>query len=72
MNFEPEIQQNAFLYQLIIAYYTLNEDNLLNIRKTAGNDKFRMDGCIDYLEIAVTARSAYGYTYELKHAKGYR
>ena len=29
MNFEPEIQQNAFLYQLIIAYYTLNEDNLL-------------------------------------------
>ena len=44
----------------------------MDIRLTEGNEHFRMDGCIDYLEIAVTARSAYGYTYELKHAKGYR
>jgi hypothetical protein len=44
----------------------------MDIRLTEGNQYFRMDSCIDYLETAVTAESEYGYTYQLKHAKGYR
>ena len=44
----------------------------MDIRRTEGNENFRIDGCIDYLEVQVTAASDYGYTYHLKHAKGYR
>lgn len=44
----------------------------MEIRETTGNENFRMDGCVDYLEVQVKAVSAYGYTYELQHAKGYR
>ncbi len=44
----------------------------MDIRRTEGNESFRIDGCIDYLEIAVTAQSGYGYKYGLQHAKGYR
>ena len=44
----------------------------MDVRLTEGNEHFRMDGCIDYLEMEATAESAYGYTYTLKHAKGYR
>jgi len=44
----------------------------MDIRRTEGNEFFRMDGCIDYVEAEVTAASGYGYRYHLKHAKGYR
>ncbi len=44
----------------------------MDIRKVKGNEAFRMDGCIDYLEVQVAAKSHYGYQYCLKHAKGYR
>lgn len=43
----------------------------MDIRQTEGNQFFRMDGCIDYVEAQITADSGYGYTYEIKHAKGY-
>lgn len=44
----------------------------MDIRRTEGNDMFRMDGCIDYLEVLVTAESPYGWEYSLRHGKGYR
>lgn len=44
----------------------------MDIRRTEGNEFFRMDGCIDYVEAEVAAASGYGYQYHLKHAKGYR
>ncbi len=44
----------------------------MDIRLTKGNEAFRMDGCIDYIEAEVVSQSAYGYTYRIKHSKGYR
>lgn len=44
----------------------------MDIRLTMGNQYFRMDGCIDSLEVQVRATSDYGYEYDLKHAKSYR
>lgn len=43
----------------------------LNLRKTAGNLYFCMDGCMDYMEAEVTAVSGYGYTYRIKRDYGY-
>jgi len=44
----------------------------MDIRKTEGNSGFRMDNCIDFLEVKARITSAYGYEYEVKHAAGYR
>lgn len=33
----------------------------MDIRKTAGNENFRMDGCVDYLEATCFISSQYGY-----------
>lgn len=44
----------------------------MDIRQTEGNQYFRMDACVDYLECEVILESGYGYEYKIKHAKGYR
>lgn len=42
-----------------------------DIRNTPGNEAFRLDGCIDALEISVHIQSAYGYDCEIMRQKGY-
>ena len=42
-----------------------------DIRQTPGNQAFRMDGCLDYVEACVKFKSAYGYTCEITRYKGY-
>ena len=37
----------------------------MDIRKTAGNEKFRMDGCVDYIEATGFISSQYGYDCEI-------
>lgn len=44
----------------------------MDIRKTKGNQFFRIDGCIDYFEAKVSIESEYGKEYALSHAKGYK
>lgn len=42
-----------------------------DIRQTPGNQSFRLDGCLDYVEACVKVRSAYGYDCEITRYKGY-
>lgn len=42
-----------------------------DIRTTAGNAGFRLDGCYDGLEVLIQVQSAYGYTYEITRQKSY-
>lgn len=43
----------------------------LNLRKTAGNLHFMMDGCMEYMEADVSAVSGFGYTFHIKRSFGY-
>lgn len=72
LNYEDYLRIFLYFGNLETITYRFMDIMEMDIRLTEGNKHFRMDGCIDYLEVVVTARSAYGYTYELKHAKGYR
>ncbi len=72
LNYEDYLRIFMYFSNLETVTYRFMDIMEMDIRLTEGNEYFRLDGCIDYLEIAVTARSGYGYTYELKHAKGYR
>ena len=42
-----------------------------DIRKTAGNEGFRLDGCYDRIEACLYIKSSYGYEYEITRQKGY-
>ncbi len=42
-----------------------------DIRQTQGNAAFRLDGCLDSLEIWVKYKSVFGYTCEVTRRKGY-
>lgn len=42
-----------------------------DIRQTPGNEYFRIDGCLDAVEVCVKMKSAYGYTCEITRQKGY-
>ena len=59
----------AGLEQITFRFMDLME---MDIRKIEGNQNFRMDGCIDYLETKIRISSGYGYEYEVKYAGGYR
>lgn len=43
----------------------------MDIRRTPGNENFRMDGCIDGLEAEAAIRSGYGYQFTIKREKQY-
>lgn len=43
-----------------------------DIRQTAGNSNFRLDGCYDSIEVCLYIESAYGYEYEITRQKGYK
>lgn len=43
----------------------------MDIRRTPGNENFRMDGCIDGLEAEAAIRSGYGYHFTIKREKQY-
>lgn len=44
----------------------------MDIRRTKGNENFRLDGCIDHLEVCFFFASQGGYTYEVTKEKGYK
>ena len=43
----------------------------MDIRQTEGNEDFRMDGCIDYLEVNAIYKSGFDYRHEVRLQKGY-
>lgn len=43
----------------------------MDIRRTAGNDNFRMDGCMDSFEMIAYIKSSYGYEYSIQRKYGY-
>ncbi|MDE7224071.1 MAG: hypothetical protein K2O34_09860 [Acetatifactor sp.] len=43
----------------------------MDIRRTVGNQYFRMDGCIDALEAEAQIRSGYGYQFTIRRDKKY-
>lgn len=43
----------------------------MDIRRTPGNENFRMDGCIDGLEAEAAIRSGYGYQITIRREKQY-
>jgi hypothetical protein len=42
-----------------------------DIRQTAGNENFRLDGCLDSVEACVEIKSVYGYRCEITRNKAY-
>ena len=42
-----------------------------DIRQTPGNQNFRLDGCLDYMEACIKIQSVYGYNCEITRSKGY-
>lgn len=42
-----------------------------DIRQTPGNQSFRLDGCLEHVEVCVKVQSAYGYSCEITRSKGY-
>lgn len=42
-----------------------------DIRRTAGNEGFRIDGCIDSMETEISVSSGYGYQYSINRTYGY-
>lgn len=42
-----------------------------DIRQTPGNEYFRLDGCLDALEVCVRVKSIYGYSCEITRQKQY-
>ena len=65
---------------LRIFMFLQNEDKLTmramnmveaDMRSTAGNENFRLDGCVDCLEAVVKMESIYGYECEITRKKGY-
>lgn len=42
-----------------------------DIRQTAGNEAFRMDGCYDRVEACIQIKSAYGYEYNITRQRSY-
>ncbi len=42
-----------------------------DIRSTTGNENFRLDGCVDCVEVTVKMQSVYGYECEITRQKGY-
>ena len=42
-----------------------------DIRRTPGNEQFRLDGCLDGIEADILVRSSYGYEYEIVRQKKY-
>lgn len=43
----------------------------MNLRKTDGNEKFLMDGCLEYIEAEVRVISKKGYEYKIRRNFGY-
>ena len=72
LSYEDYLRIFLYFCDLETVTYRFMDIMEMDIRLTEGNQYFRMDSCIDYLETAVTAESEYGCTYQLKHAKGYR
>lgn len=72
LHYEDYLRLLMYFCNLETVTYRFMDIMEMDIRLTEGNEHFRIDGCIDYLEIAVGIESSYGYEYELKHAKGYR
>lgn len=42
-----------------------------DIRMTAGNSSFRLDGCYDQVEVCIQIESAYGYEYSITRRRSY-
>ena len=43
----------------------------MDVRQTAGNQEFRMDGCIDYLEVTAIYKSRFDYRHVVRLQKEY-
>lgn len=65
---------------LRILLATVSEDNSvfrmmdiveMDIRKSTGNDAFRMDGCVDYIDAKVYGSSGFGTTMEIRRSYFY-
>ena len=70
--YEDYLRIFLYMSDLETITYRLMDIMEMDIRKTAGNQYFRMDACVDYLECCVVMEGAAGFTYELTHGKGYR
>lgn len=42
-----------------------------DIRETEGNEFFRIDACVDQIEVEIDVRSRYGYEYKISRCRGY-
>lgn len=43
----------------------------MDVRDTAGNEVFRLDNCLESMEVCFTAESQYGYSYTIQKRYGY-
>lgn len=43
----------------------------MDIRKTPGNEAFRLDGCFDTYKAKLSVSSGFGYYYEMERSYGF-
>ena len=75
---EPEGLCYADYLRILVMLTPLEEQTFrmmdvmeMDIRCTRGNQDFRLDGCVDRLQLAVTLESAHGYCTTIRKLKQY-
>jgi hypothetical protein len=82
MDDQPETETSGLAYEdylrillALVGDRTLNYRFLdlieMDMRATPGNERFRIDGCIDLVEATATINSEYGYTFTITRKKKY-
>lgn len=65
MNYQDYLETFLFLEGNRDRNYRFMDLCEMDVQKTAGNENFRMDGCIDYLKASCNVSSSLGYGYEI-------
>ncbi len=71
LSYEDYLQIFLYFQNGVQKVYRCMDVIELNLRKTAGNRQFIMDGCLDFMEAEVNVTSRFGYAFKIKRSYGY-
>lgn len=71
LNYKEYLQIMLFLQDKTSRAYRAMDIMEMDIRRTPGNSKFRLDGCFDTYEAELSVTSGFGYSYEMTRSYGF-
>lgn len=71
LNYKEYLQIMLFLQDKENRIYRAMDIMEMDIRKTPGNGRFRMDGCFDTYQANLSVSSGFGYSYEMTRCYGF-